>query len=98
MKMKYAHLDGDHLTYLTAYDTYLRKEKSKDWCFENFINPRAMKIVDDVRGQLQDMVIKREIGVHSLPVGDPNLNRNIKKALLAGYFSHVAHLEKAGHY
>ena len=98
VKMKFAHLDGDHLTFLTAYNTYLRQEKSQEWCFEHFINPRAMKITDDVRGQLNDMVEKRDIGSHSLSPGDPNLNRNIKKSLLAGFFSQVAHLEKAGHY
>ena len=98
VKMKFAHLDGDHLTYLTAYNTYLLQENTKEWCFENFVNPRAMKITDDVRGQLNDMMVKRDIGSHSLSPGDPNLNRNIKKSLLAGYFSQVAHLEKAGHY
>ena len=52
LKMKFAHLDGDHMTLLNTYEAYLRREKSTEWCFENYVNPRAMKIVDDVREQL----------------------------------------------
>ena len=86
-KMKFAHLDGDHLSYLTAYDTYIRNDRSIDWCRDNFINPRAMKIVDDVRGQLEQMLIKREIVLHNTKESDGSYNRNIKKALVFGYFS-----------
>ena len=46
-----------------------------------------MKIVDDVRGQLEQMLIKREIVLHNTKESDGSYNRNIKKALVFGYFS-----------
>jgi hypothetical protein len=39
-KAQFAHMDGDHLTFLKAYHAYKQNNGSKDWCFDNFINSR----------------------------------------------------------
>ena len=45
-------LAGDHLTLLNVYHAYKQNKEATDWCFDNFVNHRALKAADSVRGQL----------------------------------------------
>lgn len=51
-KARFAHVDGDHLTLLNAYHAYKQHNGDADWCYQNFLNARALKSADNVRGQL----------------------------------------------
>ena len=57
-----------------------------------------MKAAKEVRNQLVRLV---EAQGHAVEIsssrGKPHMAK-VKKAILAGYFTQVAHLEKAGHY
>ena len=43
---------GDHLTLLNAYHAFKQNNESSDWCYDNFLNHRALKAADSVRSQL----------------------------------------------
>lgn len=51
-KARFAHVDGDHLTLLNVYHAYKQHAGDGDWCYQNFLNSRALKSADNVRGQL----------------------------------------------
>lgn len=43
---------GDHLTLLNAYHAYKQNGEAQDWCYDHFLNSRALKSADSVRSQL----------------------------------------------
>ncbi|CAH9079034.1 unnamed protein product [Cuscuta europaea] len=51
-KGRFSHIDGDHLTLLNVYHAYKQNQEDPQWCYENFINYRALKSADNVRQQL----------------------------------------------
>ena len=48
-----SHPSGDHLTLLNVWQQWEESGFSQDWCYEHFIQLRAMKRARDVREQLQ---------------------------------------------
>eukprot|EP00347_Sterkiella_histriomuscorum_P005269 403357241 len=97
-KSRFSHEDGDHLTMLNVFNAYKLKKENPDWCYDHFLNFRALKQANDVRDQLLQIMIKLGLRVNSRPMNDPEYYTNIKKSLLSGYFMQVAHLQRAGHY
>ncbi len=99
-KSQFADATGDHLTLLNAYKAYklacgnAGESVSRDWCYNNFINYRAISAADRVRDQL--VRIMKKLGLPIISIGDDYLN--IRKCLTAGLFMQVAHLQKQGHY
>lgn len=55
-KARFAHVDGDHLTLLNVYHAYKQHGEDHDWCYQNFLNSRALKSADSVRQQLVSAV------------------------------------------
>lgn len=51
-KAKFNHADGDHITLLMIYEAWKNSKFSNPWCFENFLQARAMRRAQDVRKQL----------------------------------------------
>ena len=51
-KMRFAHIDGDHLTLVNAYPTFEQNNDDPSWCYKSFINYRWLKSADNVRQQL----------------------------------------------
>jgi len=96
-KAKFSHIDGDHLTLLNVYHAFKQNNEEYNWCHENFINFRTMKAAENVRQQL-GRIMKR----FNLPLVSTDFIAkdyvNLRKALVAGFFMQVAHLEKTGHY
>ena len=99
-KAKFAHVDGDHITLLNAYHAYKNAgdAKAKEWCWDNFIDMRAMKSADNVRDQLGKIMLRVKVPLRSTDFADKSYYVNIRKALTSGFFMQVAHLEKTGHY
>ncbi|XP_063971809.1 probable pre-mRNA-splicing factor ATP-dependent RNA helicase mog-4 [Diachasmimorpha longicaudata] len=85
---------GDHLTLLNVYNQWQQSDFSTHWCYENFIQHRSMKRARDVREQLVGLMARVEMELIS-GITD---TINIRKAITAGYFYHVARLSKGGHY
>ncbi|KAK6126026.1 hypothetical protein DH2020_040253 [Rehmannia glutinosa] len=73
-------------------------EEDPQWCYENFINHRALKSADNVRQQLARIMARFNLKLCSTDFNSRDYYVNIRKAMLAGYFMQVAHLERTGHY
>lgn len=97
-KGRFAHIDGDHLTLLNVYHAYKQNNEDPQWCYENFINARALKSADNVRSQLVRIMNRYTLKMRSTDFNSRDYYVNIRKAMLAGYFMQVAHLERTGHY
>lgn len=52
-KLRFAHVDGDHLTMLNVYHSFKQNHEDNHWCYDNFINYRSLKSADNVRTQLE---------------------------------------------
>ncbi|KAL3090174.1 hypothetical protein niasHS_006626 [Heterodera schachtii] len=97
-KARFAHVDGDHLTLLNVYHAFKQHKEDPQWCYENFINYRALKNADEVRAQLAKIMDKFNLKRVSTDFNSRDYYINIRKALVAGFFMQVAHLERSGHY
>ncbi|XP_011040915.1 PREDICTED: probable pre-mRNA-splicing factor ATP-dependent RNA helicase [Populus euphratica] len=97
-KARFGHIDGDHLTLLNVYHAFKQNNEDPSWCYENFINHRALKAADNVRQQLVRIMARFNLKLCSTDFNSRDYYINIRKAILAGYFMQVAHLERSGHY
>ncbi|CAJ2637150.1 unnamed protein product [Trifolium pratense] len=60
--------------------------------------PLALKSADNVRQQLVRIMARFNLKLCSTNFNGRDYYINIRKAMLAGYFTQVAHLERTGHY
>ncbi|GMH30806.1 hypothetical protein Nepgr_032649 [Nepenthes gracilis] len=97
-KSRFGHIDGDHLTLLNVYHAFKQNNEDPSWCYENFVNHRALKAADNVRQQLVRIMARFNLKLCSTDFNSRDYYVNIRKAMLAGYFMQVAHLERTGHY
>lgn len=102
-KARFCHLDGDHLTLLNVFHAYIQHgggnpDLEKQFCFDNFLNPRSLASAKNVRTQLQRTMERLSLPLNSTPYTSKEYYTNIRKALVAGFFMQVAHLQRSGHY
>ncbi|KAJ1650349.1 DEAH-box ATP-dependent RNA helicase prp43 [Dispira simplex] len=97
-KAEFAHPDGDHLTLLNVYHAYKAEGGDADWCWKMYLNKRSLVAADNIRSQLLRIVQRLGLGMDSTPFTDPNYYNNIRKALTAGFFMQVGHLQRKNHY
>ena len=95
-KGRFAHVDGDHLTLLNVYHAFKQSGGDPSWCFDNFVNARALKQADSVRGQLLRICTRFNMALVSTDFTSADYYTNIRKALVAGYFMQVAHKMPSG--
>ena len=98
VKREFAHVDGDHLTLLNVYHAWLKEGKDQQWCFHHYINHRNIVSAENVRHQLEKTMQRLNLQLISPSFDSHEYYDSIKKCLLSGFFMHVAHLEKNGHY
>ena len=81
--------EGDHHTCLNVFTQWARENYSWEWCFDNFINFRAMQEVYAIREQLENVFLKTfNLKVRpSFSLPDPQA---IQMCIASGYLSHVA--------
>ncbi|RKO84913.1 P-loop containing nucleoside triphosphate hydrolase protein, partial [Blyttiomyces helicus] len=94
-KKKFMNYDGDHITFLNVMKGYQAVHADRDWCNENFISPRSLKLAMDIRKQLIQFCEKRDIPSSTTCGTDfePML-----KCFLSGCFQNVATLQPDGTY
>ncbi|XP_071480742.1 putative pre-mRNA-splicing factor ATP-dependent RNA helicase PRP1 [Diadema antillarum] len=97
-KMRFAHIDGDHLTLLNVYHAFKQNNEDPQWCYDNFIQYRSLKSADSVRQQLVRIMDRFALRRTSTDFNSKDYYLNIRKALVNGFFMQVAHLERTGHY
>lgn len=85
-KKTFQHRSGDHLTLLNVFNAYMAHRSDPKWFANNYIDPRSMKHVCDVRQQLVEFCSKVGLKITSC-------NGAIEKVLqsfVAGYFLQAA--------
>jgi len=55
-KLRFAHVDGDHLTMLNIYNAFIHNYQDSQWCYENFLNFRSLQSAHNVRLQLEKIL------------------------------------------
>lgn len=97
-KMRFAHYEGDHLTLLNVYHSFKKNMEDPQWSCENFINYRSLKSADDIREQLSNIMDRFNIERISTDFKSKKYYKNIRKALVEGFFMQVAHMDQSGQY
>ena len=87
--IRFSHIDGDHLTLLNAYHVFKSKGDNQQWCYDNYLNYRSLKAANDIREQLKQIMIKLGLNLVSTDFQSPSYYTNIKKCIIAGYFTQV---------
>ncbi|CRG99387.1 pre-mRNA-splicing factor ATP-dependent RNA helicase PRP43, putative [Plasmodium relictum] len=103
MKTRFSHLDGDHLTLLNVFHAYVKHSlvdvnSSKKFCYEYFLNHRAMTSAQNVRNQLLRIMERLNLKIISINPSSPEYYVNIRKALLSGFYQQVAYKTSKGYY
>ncbi|CAO3700631.1 unnamed protein product [Rhizopus stolonifer] len=94
-RKKFLHPDGDHLTLLNVLKSYWEVKGDIEWCRDNFINNRNMKVAMDVRDQLIRFCERIDINPNS---SCGNETDNLLKCFLTGFFQNTALLQPDGSY
>ncbi|KAH8410546.1 hypothetical protein KR009_000184 [Drosophila setifemur] len=90
---KFQSKHGDHLTLLNVYNAFVKSEKQKVWCHDNYLNIRSLTYARDVRRQLTE--ISERLGLVFNSSDDTEM---LKKCLLSGFFENIAVLQRDGFY
>ncbi|XP_057307821.1 putative pre-mRNA-splicing factor ATP-dependent RNA helicase PRP1 isoform X2 [Hydractinia symbiolongicarpus] len=85
-KMKFAHIDGDHLTLLNVYHAFKQNHEDTQWCYDNFLNLRSLKSADNVRQQLARIMDRFNLKRTSTDFNSREYYINIRKSLVTGFF------------
>ncbi|KAJ6543982.1 P-loop containing nucleoside triphosphate hydrolase protein [Mycena capillaripes] len=85
-KAKFHQPEGDHLTLLTVYNGWKAANFSNPWCYENFIQARSMRRVQDVRKQLLGIMDRDKHEI--LSAGRDYII--VRKAICSGFFRNAA--------
>jgi pre-mRNA-splicing factor ATP-dependent RNA helicase DHX15/PRP43 len=98
--------EGDHLTLLNIYNSYMESEYSqfctiiansevdkhdKNWAWNNYLSARSLAQAENVRGQIERIMERSELELISRTSGGPAFYDNIRKTLVCGFFMQVAH-------
>lgn len=84
--------DGDVPTLVHIYERWVAAKKGSRWCWDHFVNARAMKKADEVREQL--LLLARRLGLDpSQSCG--NERQIFLRSLAAGLFLNVARRQPA---
>jgi len=85
-KAKFFQPEGDHLTLLAVYEAWKNNNFSNPWCYENFIQARALRRAQDVRKQLVTIMDRYKLDLVS---SGRNFTK-VRKAICSGFFAHAA--------
>ncbi|GAB0497266.1 hypothetical protein MMPV_008590 [Pyropia vietnamensis] len=95
---RFHHTYGDHLTLIRTFDAYSAvssKDQARDkWCWDNYLNPRALQSATSVRSQLARVLAKlskQPTGTDDPALTEVEYDDCVRKALLSGFFMQVAH-------
>ncbi|KAF3011486.1 hypothetical protein E8E14_006925 [Neopestalotiopsis sp. 37M] len=95
-RRKFAAEEGDHLTLLNVYQTFVTKgKKEAKFCYENQLNFKAMSRAVSIRAQL-----KRYLERFGIPENPTTTTKDkgeqIRRCLTTGYFAHAAKMQPDG--
>jgi len=85
-KQKFNDPSGDHITLLNVYNGWKQNSFSVPWCNENFVMPKNMQRVKNVRDQLLQIMARHK---HSITSCGRDTIR-VRQALCSGFFRNSA--------
>ena len=106
-RRKFAAEEGDHLTLLNVYQTFITKgKKEARFCHEHHLNYKSMTRAISIRAQLKRYLERFNIKVDetlssnhpSSTVDNSKKAENIRRCLTSGYFAHAARMQPDGTY
>lgn len=89
---------GDHMTLLNVFYAFTAAKEDPGWCWESYLNARALKQAVSVHRQLINTLTRLNLPVIDADRASPSYSTRIRRAILAGYFQQVAHLQTNGSY
>lgn len=97
-RRKFAAEEGDHLTLLNVYQTFVTKgKKEARFCYENQLNFKAMSRAVSIRAQLKRYLERFGIAIdESLATSSLGKGEQIRRCLTTGYFAHAAKMQPDG--
>ncbi|PTB40036.1 uncharacterized protein TrAFT101_004921 [Trichoderma asperellum] len=107
-RRKFAVEEGDHLTLLNVYQTFITKgKKEAKFCHEHNLNYKSLTRAVSIRAQLKRYLERFHINVDetlsskqqsSSNVDKSNKAEQIRRCLTSGYFAHTARMQPDGTY
>ena len=99
-RRKFAVEEGDHLTLLNVYQTFVTKgRKESRFCRENLLNFKALTQAVSIRAQLKRYLERFGLNVDESLAGHSTQNNKaeqIRRCLTTGYFAHAARMQADG--
>ena len=99
-RRKFAAEEGDHLTLLNVYETFVTKgRQDSKWCRDNYLNYKSMSRAVSIRAQLKRYLERFAIDVEETPPVSKYVSskgEQIRKCLTTGYFAHAARMQPDG--
>ena len=99
--LMFEHSEGDHFALLQIYNEWEETDFSNIWCTENYIHPKAMQKARNIKEQLE-YICKNKLGINiddeKLSEENKDINDNIRKCIISGFFFNSACLNKDGIY
>ncbi|BAM39040.1 ATP-dependent helicase [Theileria orientalis strain Shintoku] len=94
-RLRYFQTEGDHLTYLNIYQQWQKNSFSNYYCYQNFLQYRALLKVQEIRKQLISILDHynfHNFDKRSLDSRGINMNKveRIQKSICSGFFHHSA--------
>uniref|UniRef100_A0A8C2ZGU1 DEAQ-box RNA dependent ATPase 1 n=1 Tax=Cyclopterus lumpus TaxID=8103 RepID=A0A8C2ZGU1_CYCLU len=93
------HAEGDHMTLINIYNTFIEHNQDEAWCTTNFLSHAALRLAVVIRAELLEVMQRIELPVSPPAFGCQDNCTNIKRALISGFFLKVAHdVDGSGNY
>ncbi|CAF2240245.1 unnamed protein product [Rotaria magnacalcarata] len=93
-RQKFTMNEGDHLTLLNVYKTFIANKKTKEWCQMNKINRRNLLRACAIRKQLRRICVELQLDIKSCGTKFSP----VRQALAHGLFMNVAEYFKENDY
>ncbi|XP_063262493.1 putative pre-mRNA-splicing factor ATP-dependent RNA helicase DHX32 [Prinia subflava] len=106
---RFSHPAGDHLTLLNIFSAFRAASASpthpgkyfspEQWCRDYFLSCSALSMAEVIRAELVEIMKRIELPISQPAFGSEENLLRIKKALLSGYFMHIARdVDGSGNY
>lgn len=95
VKQKFVSPDGDHITLLNVYKAFASNRNKKEWCVENYLDFKNLKLAVEIYRQIKEICLRNSIlSTTYCQQG----TANIRTALIHGFFMNAAEYFKENEY
>ncbi|NXY17020.1 DQX1 helicase, partial [Atrichornis clamosus] len=103
---RFSHPAGDHFTLINVFNAFKEATanptnpgNNEKWCRECFLSCSALRMAEMIRAELVEIMKRIELPMSEPDFGSEEKVLSIKKALLSGYFMHIARdVDGSGNY